>query len=88
MQVPDSGFKAVVASLTGKTAQTKPSFEFAGYRVKNAFTGEFKAMFKVGDQEHTLDQHQCEQVAKGNRPDSDKYKAVTMALKHWPGATI
>lgn len=85
MKVPDAGFKAIADKLVeNQTSQAVHSF--VGYRVKNAFTGEFRAVFKHGHQEYTLDQYQCEQILKGYRPDSDKHKAASAALKHWPSA--
>lgn len=85
MKVPDAGLKVIVDKLAGnQTIQLVHSF--VGYRIKNAFVGEFKAVFKHGDQEYTLDQYQCEQILKGCSSDSEEHKAASTAIKHWPSA--
>jgi hypothetical protein len=87
MQLPDSGFKAIVDGLTGKqSAQPMLGHTFVGYRRK-AFD-DFVAVFKLpaNPHEQTHDKYTCEQVVKNAKPGSESHEAAKKALKHWPSA--
>jgi|GEM_PF-4025594 len=87
MQLPDSGFKAVVDGLMQtQSAQPILGHTFIGYRRK-AFD-EFVAVLKfpANLHEQTLDKYTCEQIVKNSKPGNESYEAAKKALKHWPSA--